>query len=91
MEFENMLNYLCFFYTKLDFTNFAIGDTVDFEIQRQHDYSNTNWHPIGPGRGHWPTGCLRFDTNELKAFTGIDVVPNARDAMEKFNKKIKNQ
>jgi len=86
MEFENMLYYCCFLYTKLDFTDINIGDTVDFEMQQQHDYSHTFWHSVGPGRAHWPTGCLGFKPSDAKQLTGIDVVQNAKEAMETFNK-----
>ena len=88
MEFPNMLYYCCFLYTKLDFTSRTvnIGDTVDLEMQQQHDYSHTYWHPSGPGRYHWPTCCLRFNPSDLIKYTGIDLVKNAKDAMETFNK-----
>ena len=92
-EYENLLYYMCFFYTKLYFNdNFEIGDAVDFEIQFQKDYSNTYWtqtdHLIGK---YYPTSPgIRFNVEEMFKASGIDIIANAEKEMTAFNNALES-
>ena len=85
-EYENLLYYLCFFYTKLYFNDdLIIGSTVDFEIQFQKDYNNTFWttsYPTSDG--------IRFDVEDMSKGSGIDIIANAKKEMNAFNNALES-
>lgn len=89
-EYENLLYYLCFFYTKLYFNDdLVIGSTVDFEIQFQKDYNNTYWTTSTYGnlqRFSYPTSDgMRFNVKDMSEGSGIDIFANAKKEMNEFN------
>ena len=94
-KYKNLLYYLCFFYTKIYFNDdLVIGSTVDFEIQFQKDYNNTCWTTsiyTNTQRFSYPTSDgIRFDVQEIKEITGIDIIANAKKEMNAFNSALES-
>lgn len=95
MEFENILYYVCFFYSKINFDQFdssndknlKVGDNIIIDIQQQYDYENTYWKSAS-SLAFSTTGTFMCDVADMIKLSGINVIDTTNKEMKLFRKKL---